>query len=296
MIFQTFLLYSITNEVVFLSLLPLQNIAFRFVALTFDLASCITVLIGLSEFNSLTASLIQYITVKSFMSKNVQKVNAANEHPKIKPSKEILEFIKLTNFVPAEVKLKGLIEFVEDLERETSELQTLSSNDFKITLQLGGFVDQWLEQFKTYPLLLDYLLERPDIHNLRFRFQDWAYIRNLINNLVKNSERFWLNPTSGGFIDIPSQLSFNNFGKIEITLNHILNEIIGFDLARFKRCMECGYVFWAYKRNKKYCSDHCKKNYLERSRRSDPRKAAIINEQRRNNRRRKKELEEMRKK
>lgn len=228
------------------------------------------------------------------MPKIKQKSYAIRQIKENQPSEEILDLIKIANFVPASVEIKGLIEFVESLDiQETKEIILLTGEAFRSKLESDGFLDRWLETIKPFPELYKWLMDcpphlpRPPIHNLRFQFQHFDYVRQRLNEIVDYSEFYRerkghlvrnSNPISS------AALSVNEKGKIEISIDYVIEAVLGFDLARFKRCENCQKIIWAFRLNRKYCDVRCSNAFHQKRLRSSPTKNEKINERRRANR------------
>ncbi|HEX8396400.1 MAG TPA: hypothetical protein VF644_03070 [Pyrinomonadaceae bacterium] len=82
--------------------------------------------------------------------------------------------------------------------------------------------------------------------------------------------------------------------QIKIEFSGFLEWLPGLDLRRFKKCLVCKKIFWAFRLNTDFCSTKCLNIYHQRRYQSDPEKRLAYNKRRRENYARRKNLEEIR--
>lgn len=80
----------------------------------------------------------------------------------------------------------------------------------------------------------------------------------------------------------PISLSVTKDGKLDFKSDLVANTLQGADATRLKFC-KCKKVFWAHRKNTKYCSAKCSNFYRQKEFTSDERKRRKSNEQRREN-------------
>jgi len=80
----------------------------------------------------------------------------------------------------------------------------------------------------------------------------------------------------------PISLAVTKDGRLDFKPDLVAKTLQGADATRLKIC-ECEKIFWAHRKNTKYCSDKCSNFYRQKKFVSDAKKRRKLNEQRREN-------------
>lgn len=81
--------------------------------------------------------------------------------------------------------------------------------------------------------------------------------------------------------DLTTEVVLTKKKRIVLAGNHWTSAIDNIEAERLKICPICGYVFWAYRANQRWCLKKCSDVHFQKQRRSDPEIREKINTRRR---------------
>lgn len=154
------------------------------------------------------------------------------------------------------------------------------------------------------PSFREYLLSEGEVELIVLElYYDFFDYREKVLRVVKRAEFFQKNNRNPNFgdkekisemadsliepVDYLISIAVTKDGELDFKLDLVAKTLQGADAARLKIC-KCGKIFWAHRKNTKYCSAKCSNFYRQKEFISDEKKRRKSNEQRRENYRNKK--------
>jgi hypothetical protein len=191
----------------------------------------------------------------------------------------------------------------ERIDKQPSErlLQIIDrANLIRMVENIGLPNSRQLEDDYFYPELLDVLVEIAELY--QSTLDDRAKLEDFFNE--KSFERFVLPDfelptlfavnsnseivdTSGlrkRFLDLAShffKVTFDESHQIQIGWTGLAENLLGYDIRRFRKCPICQKFFWAERIDKNCCSRECSNVQNQRVFQSDPNKREEYNAKRR---------------
>lgn len=205
------------------------------------------------------------------------------------PTENVERLLKIINLEPPKDKSLN----PETLRKERSNIDGLEKYQKWVVVTTKRILKEANPDFR------DYLLSEGKVEllvlELYFDFFDY---REKVLWVVKRADFFQQNNRDPKFGDkekisemvdslidpvvYPISLAVTKDGKLDFKSDLVAKTLQGADATRLKIC-KCKKVFWAHRKNTKYCSDKCSNFYRQKEFISDEKKRRKSNEQRREN-------------
>lgn len=214
------------------------------------------------------------------------------------------ELISIYNSVPPKVKFQKFEQWLRSkqssgivipLKNRSSLDPGVVSYSYNIDFSNPGLVEQWISEFKIYPLLYNFLLKAGyNLLTAQEQLDTFGMARIYLNAIKKAQLKEKYDQAYPSFVPMPAGFLIIYPGKIKFEAHFITKWFEQFSndgyLQKFRVCKECENLFLAKRTDALYCSRKCANSFLQKSYLEDEGNRNRVNAQRRANYHRKKQL------